>query len=89
MSLFRPRQPFQEVRKSPRHDVDYLAFIDPGDRREPFNCVICDISASGARLTIGSYHDVPDEFTLIFRRRCRVIRRFDGQVGIQFVQGHW
>jgi hypothetical protein len=89
MSLFRRREPFKELRNSLRHEVDYLAFVDPGDQREPFNCIICDISASGAKLTIGPHRDVPDEFTLIFRRRCRVMRRFDGQVGIQFVQGHW
>ena len=84
MSLFRLRQQFQDSRKSPRHEVDYLAFIDPGDQRELFNCIICDISASGAKLTIGP-HQVPDEFTLLFRRRCRVVHRFDGQIGIQFV----
>jgi hypothetical protein len=29
---------------------------------------------------------VPEEFTLWFRRRCRVARRSDGQIGVQFVQ---
>jgi hypothetical protein len=47
--------------------------------------VICDISGNGARLTIGEHHEVPDEFMLVFRRRCRVVRRSDGQVGVQFV----
>jgi hypothetical protein len=89
MSLFSRRQALEELRRSPRHEVDYLAFVDPGDQGEPFNCIICDISASGAKLTIGSHREVPDEFTLIFRRRCRVMRRFDGQVGIEFVKGHW
>jgi hypothetical protein len=88
MPIFRRREAFQDMRKSPRHEVDYLALIDPGDGRDVFNCIICDISAVGAKLTVAHNHDVPDEFTLLFRRRCRVVRRDDGQIGIQFVQGH-
>jgi hypothetical protein len=65
--------------------VDYLAQIDTAANVSPMNCIICDISASGAKLTIGTRHEVPDEFTLIMRRRCRVVRRFDGQVGVEFV----
>ena len=83
MSLFRhdPR----ELRNSARHELHYLAHIEPGENAPVVNCIICDISDGGAKLTIGS-NDVPDEFTLLFRRRCRVIRRSDGQVGVQFVQ---
>jgi hypothetical protein len=51
------------------------------------NCVICDISALGAKLTIRDVDRFPDEFTLLFRRRCRVVHRFDGQIGVQFVSG--
>jgi hypothetical protein len=87
MPLFRHRDAYQELRKSPRHEVDYLAFIDPGEPREMLNCIICDISASGAKLTVGQQHEIPDEFTLVFRRRCRVVRRSEGQLGIQFVRG--
>ncbi|MEA2903841.1 MAG: hypothetical protein QOI12_1228 [Alphaproteobacteria bacterium] len=87
MGLFRQRDRFQELRHSPRHEVHYLAQVDPGAAGSSFNCIICDISDSGAKLTIGEHHSVPDEFTLLFRRRCRVVRRDDGQVGIQFVQG--
>jgi hypothetical protein len=88
MPIFRRREAFQDMRKSPRHEVDYLALIDPGDGRDSYNCIICDISAVGAKLTVAHNHDVPEEFTLLFRRRCRVVRRDDGQIGIQFVQGH-
>jgi hypothetical protein len=79
MGLFR-----RELRRSPRFDVDYLAQIDANDA-SPLNCIICDISASGAELTVGSRSEVPDEFTLTLRRRCRVVRRSDGQVGVVFV----
>ena len=59
--------------------------IDLGGDTTPVNCIICDISATGAKLTVGA-HEVPDEFMLVFKRRCRVIRRTDGQVGVKFVQ---
>ena len=85
MALFRSDD-FRERRKSTRYDLQYLAQIDPGDGSPPMSCIICDISVGGAKLTVG-IQEVPDEFTLWFRRRCRVARRSDGQVGVQFVQG--
>jgi len=84
MSIFRQSDRFRDLRKSPRFDVDYLAHIDLSDQASPMNCIICDISANGAKLTIGPRHEVPDEFTLVFRRRCRVVHRFDGQISVEF-----
>jgi hypothetical protein len=86
MSLFRSHD-FDERRKSSRYDLQYLAQIDPGDGSAPLSCIICDISIGGAKLTIGA-QEVPEEFTLWFRRRCRVVRHSDGQIGVQFIQGH-
>jgi hypothetical protein len=83
MAFLWPKDRFRDLRKSPRFEVDYLAQIDAGSDAPLVNCVICDISASGAKLTVG-VHEVPDEFVLLFRRRCHVINRFDGQVGVQF-----
>ena len=85
MSFFRLRERFRELRKSPRHDVQYLAQIDMGDPSSLLSVIICDMSACGARLTVGAQHNIPDEFALHFRRRCRVIRRIDGQIGVEFV----
>lgn len=85
MALFQRSDRFRDLRKSPRHDVQYLAQIDLGGNSAPVSCIICDISGSGAKLTIGGQHQVPDEFTLLLRRRCRVVRRDDGQLGVQFV----
>ena len=81
MSLFR----LEELRNSPRFEVHYLGQIDLGPGATPVNCIICDISATGAKLTVGA-HQVPDEFTVVLRRRCRVTRRDDGQVAVKFVQ---
>ena len=85
MSLFRLEDRFRDLRRSPRFEVHYLGQIDAGPSVAPVNCIICDISATGAKLTVGT-HQVPDEFMLVLRRRCRVIRRADGQVGVTFVQ---
>ncbi len=85
MSLFRLDDRFRDLRRSPRFEMHYLGLIDLGRDKTPVNCIICDISATGAKLTVGA-HEVPDEFMLVFRRRCRVIRRTDGQVGVRFVQ---
>lgn len=83
--LFKLEDRHTDLRKSPRFEVHYLGQMEFGHGTPAVNCIICDISATGAKLTVGS-HQVPDEFVLVFRRRCRVIRREDGQVGVRFVQ---
>ena len=85
MALFAKR--FRELRRSERHEVQYLAHLDPGAGGSPFSCIICDISANGAKLAVGANHAVPNEFTLIFRRRCRLVHRADGHIGVQFIAG--
>jgi PilZ domain-containing protein len=85
MAFFQRRAQFVELRKSPRHEVHYPAHVEISGSPTPVNCVICDISAAGAKLTIRGVETFPEEFTLLFRRRCRVVHRFDGQIGVQFV----
>jgi hypothetical protein len=87
MGLFRPRGPFRELRSSPRHEIHYLAQIDRDGASPPLSCVIWDISASGAKLTVADEQSIPDEFTLLLRRRCHVVRRYEGQIGVQFKLG--
>ncbi len=83
MSLFRLDQ-FRNRRKSPRYEVHYLGQIDLGREVELLNCIICDISETGARLALGQ--EVPDEFMLVFKRRCVVRRRDDGEVAVEFIR---
>jgi PilZ domain len=87
MAHFRLHHRLRELRQSPRHEVHYLAQIDTGEHAPPLSCVIANISETGAKLTIGPQHSVPDEFVLVLRRRCRVVRQEDGQVAVQFVHG--
>jgi hypothetical protein len=86
MGLFQPRDPFRELRKSPRFEIHSLALIDLGSTSAPISCIISDISASGAKLTITGEQELPEQFTLLLRRRCKVVRRFDGQLGVEFVR---
>ena len=85
MGLF-ARDSLRELRDSRRHGIHYLAQIDRDGASSPLSCIIWDISDSGARLTVADDQQVPDEFTLLLRRRCRVVRRYDGQVGVQFMR---
>jgi hypothetical protein len=87
MGLFQLRDTFRELRNSPRHEIHYLAQIDRDDGSTPLSCIIWDISANGARLTVADEQNIPDEFTLLLRRRCRVVRRYEGQIGVQFKLG--
>ncbi|MCC6890665.1 MAG: PilZ domain-containing protein [Hyphomicrobiales bacterium] len=70
------------MRKSPRFELHTLGQIEAGE--EPLSCIIWDLSEGGARLTVGDVA-LPDEFTLTLRRRCRVVRRADGQIGVKFI----
>ena len=86
MALFRNALSRKEQRRSERHELHYPAALDFGDGKPPRNCMIFDISEDGARLTISQQTELPDEFVLILRRRCRVVRDAQGQVGVLFVK---
>ena len=87
MSFLQARSRRGEVRRAVRHALHFPAFLTDGDQMPRRNCIIHDISLNGARLTIGAQANVPDEFTLVFTRTCRVVRRTDGQVGVEFLSG--
>lgn len=53
------------------------------------NCLISDISISGAALEVTSPHDIPERFNLVFKADatqipCRVIWRQDERIGVAF-----
>ncbi len=80
-----------EQRQSPRFRTDALAWVDTEDGSEARHCTLWDTSEAGARITIASPSDVPQEFSLVLssdgktRRRCRVIWRSDEQLGACYV----
>lgn len=85
MNLLQRRLERWDLRKAVRYPLHVPAYVTSGDRADRHNCIIHDVSLTGARLTVGPKADLPDEFTLVFTRNCRVVRRQDGQVGVEFL----
>jgi hypothetical protein len=77
-----------ENRKSPRTVLHPAQVADGTFIRD---CILADISDSGAKLTIASPNEIPNDFTLLLspsgsiRRRCRVVWRSDNQIGVEFL----
>ena len=81
--------PFQQKRANKRQRFYYKASLSFADQQH--DCIIWDISCSGARLSAEIASDLPDTFEIVLtkrgnvRRLCRVQWRFDNQLGIRFV----
>jgi hypothetical protein len=79
-------------RTSPRHALNRHALVCSADGKPIAGCQLCDVSAAGARLALAASElaKLPDEFILVLakrakvHRRCRVVWRADGEVGVQF-----
>jgi hypothetical protein len=86
MSRFQTVFAARERRGAFRYDVRVRAEItgDPGAPH--LECVIRDVSQTGAQIEVEE-GEVPDDFTIVFARQCRVIRRSkDGRkIGVEFL----
>jgi hypothetical protein len=76
-----------ETRTAPRYRVNKPAKIDHGG--DKIDCIIHDLSATGAALEISNIVRVPENFTLIvpedrLRLRCHVVWRREFRIGIAF-----
>jgi len=80
----------QERRKSKRRSLGYGAVVISFDGALKRNCVINDISASGAKLRVEAPKELPEEFVLLLsergqaRRRCKIAWRSAQEVGVRF-----
>jgi hypothetical protein len=83
--------PFRDARKAKRRKVHHAAWVplDPG--RQPVECVIRDMSDSGARLELSSpIRSLPLRFTLWLdkngkvQRPCEIAWRRAYSVGVSF-----
>jgi len=58
---------------------------------EPMGCTLLDVSKGGARLAVHDVGAIPETFLLMLaaaggvRRKCKVVRRSKGEIGVQFV----
>jgi hypothetical protein len=79
-----------EQRQSPRHTVNRPAWVDAGAQGARQDCLLVDISDTGARLELAAPAAMPETFRLLLsaggevRRECRVVWRSATQVGVQF-----
>jgi hypothetical protein len=80
----------QERRKDQRYAINRGARFQTELGALPRDCLITDISATGARIFAEGV-EVPDRFWLLTsgpeggRRECQVIWRLGGEIGIEFI----
>jgi PilZ domain len=85
-------RPHAELRKRRRKPLQYSVWVVLGPKEKPLKCTLCDVSDTGARVTIAADVDVPEEFFLLFtidgsaRRHCRPVWRNGDRMGIEFVR---
>ena len=83
--------PGGEKRRSRRRDLRRTGLIHDDQGSIIATCIMTDVSASGAKLTMEAGIDVPDCFVLILarnagvRRNCEVVWRAATSIGVCFV----
>jgi hypothetical protein len=78
-----------EKRKNPRREIRRtVRAVTVHERHPSANCLLLDISESGARLHTGDGTVLPDSFLLVLdkglEKWCRVVRRNRNEVGVKF-----
>ena len=76
-----------EKRTNPRRPVLMYGAIAFADTK--IDCLVCNISISGAALDVSKRHDIPERFDLFFkvdgtRIPCHVVWRQDEHIGVVF-----
>ena len=83
----------RERRRSRRRTLGYGAVVVSFDGALTRECVINDISASGAKLRLDAPKELPEEFVLVLtaqgtaKRRCKIAWRSAQEVGVRFRAG--
>jgi len=82
-----------ELRKKPRRQFQYRAQIVTNKDGPPHECLIVDISLSGARIALDSSEELPRRFLLLLswqggaRRICRLVWQEGSAAGVEFPDG--
>ena len=94
MKLISKAALLDERRQERRYAINRLAKFQADSISLPRDCMITDISKTGARL-FADGADVPEQFHLLVsdstaagksaRRECRVVWRLGGEIGVTFV----
>ncbi len=79
-----------EQRQSPRKTVNSPAWVNAGSGTPTCDCLLVDISDTGARLELRTPAEMPETFNLLLsangavQRRCQIVWRSNSQIGVQF-----
>ena len=79
-----------ENRRAKRKALSYPARIDAGDGHPPRDCMLSDVSESGARVVLTNAAGIPDRITLLLgvqgaaTRHCQVVWREGDELGLVF-----
>ncbi len=79
-----------DKRKAERRNMRHRALVVGPDNAPVADCMISDVSATGAQLNLTASVELPDQFDLILakggavRRPCTVIWRDANHVGVRF-----
>ena len=79
-----------EKRRNFRKSFERRAWIDFEDGARPLDCVLGNLSETGAKLIIPSGLELPDEFVLRLTpdgrvaRKCRIAWKAGGEAGVAF-----
>jgi hypothetical protein len=78
-----------ERRSTPRRRVLKAAKIFINGGVSVFDCTIQDVSASGARLSLGLFQALPKQFQLVMNdlgtHHCELVRITGNEYGVRFV----
>jgi len=80
-----------EKRKNPRREIRRtVRAVTVHEKHPSANCLLLDISESGARLHTGDGTVLPNSFLLVLdkglEKWCRVVRRNGNEVGVKFIK---
>ena len=81
-----------ERRSESRRSLERRCWLDQGPDQPPLECSLVNVSKSGAGVKCKEPDRLPDEFNLYLTldgkigRKCKVIRRGDGEAGLRFIR---
>ena len=78
----------RDQRKTVRRRVQCRASFAPSEQAPRQDCIVYDLSHTGARILIDPAVELPSEFLLVLSRnvsrRCKLVWRKERQVGVRF-----
>ena len=78
----------RERRKDVRRQLQTHASLASNERAPRQDCIVCDLSHTGARILVDPAIELPSDFLLLLSRhvtrRCKLVWRKEREVGVRF-----